>query len=158
MNSEFQTIDVRRTLYRIMMVDEAADQDIIRSVYRELARRHHPDVDASAQAVTRMAEINEAYSVLRDPSRRSRYNAALAEARRRARAADLPSPSPRPQYGDAGVPVGPPAGPLIDFGRYRGWTLGQIRRHDPDFLEWLVKMPVGRRYQAEITDLLRRPA
>jgi hypothetical protein len=59
-------------------------------------------------------------------------------------------------YGAAGTPVGPPHGSLIDFGRYSGWTLGQIRRHDPDFLEWLMRAPAGRQFRDEIGQMLGR--
>jgi hypothetical protein len=52
--------------------------------------------------------------------------------------------------------VGPPSGSLIDFGRYSGWTLGQIKRRDPEFLEWLMRAPAGRVYRAEIEAMLRR--
>jgi hypothetical protein len=60
-------------------------------------------------------------------------------------------------YGAAGLPAGPPRGSLIDFGRYSGWTLGQIRQRDPDFLEWLAEVPAGRQYRDEIRVLLSRP-
>ena len=58
--------------------------------------------------------------------------------------------------GAAGPAVGPPSGSMIDFGRYSGWTLGQIKRHDPEFLEWLKRAPAGRVYRAEIEAMLRR--
>jgi curved DNA-binding protein CbpA len=56
----------------------------------------------------------------------------------------------------AGPPPGIPSGSVITFGRYRGWSLGQIARHDLSFLEWLERAPTGRQYQAEIATLLRR--
>ena len=37
---------------------------------------------------------------------------------------------------------------MLDFGRYRGWTLDQIARQDRDFLEWLQRHPAGRLYRA----------
>jgi hypothetical protein len=45
---------------------------------------------------------------------------------------------------------------VLNFGRYRGWSLGEVARRDLDFLEWLERAPVGRQYQAEITAILRR--
>lgn len=42
-------------------------------------RRYHPDADLSAEAAERAREINEAYRVLGDPQRRSRYDEALKE-------------------------------------------------------------------------------
>ncbi len=40
----------------------------------------------------------------------------------------------------AGRPPGPTLSTVLDFGRYAGWSFGQIARHDPDFLEWLARM------------------
>ena len=56
----------------------------------------------------------------------------------------------------AGPPPGPTSGSVLTFGRYRGWSLGEVARRDPDFLEWLERAPVGRQYQAEIAAILRR--
>lgn len=64
--------------------------------------------------------------------------------------ADPPSP-----WGEAGPPPpGPRTGSLLGYGRYRGWTLDQVARWDPDFLEWLRRHPSGRQYRAEIDRLL----
>lgn len=41
-------------------------------------------------------------------------------------------------------------GTVLDFGRYAGWTVGTLVDHDPDYLEWLVGTPQGRRLSAEI--------
>ena len=54
------------------------------------------------------------------------------------------------------MPVGPPQGAVVDFGRYMGWTLGQIKRADPEFLEWLARVPAGRQYRDEIGTILGR--
>ena len=54
----------------------ASDSDIKRA-YRNLARRHHPDVvaeDDKHQAGVRFKEINEAYAVLSDPKKRAHYD------------------------------------------------------------------------------------
>lgn len=139
------------------MVAEIADLEVITAVYRALARRYHPDLNRSPDAARRMAEINEAYQVLRDPQRRARYDAELARRRDR-RAGDrlVRQPGSVPP-GAAGQPIGPPHGSVLEFGRYRGWTLGQIRRQDPQFLEWLMSVPGGRQYRDEISTLLRGP-
>ncbi len=42
----------------------------------------------------------------------------------------------------------------LDFGRYQGWTIEQVARQDPDFLEWLARMPIGRPYRSEIASVL----
>jgi curved DNA-binding protein CbpA len=155
---DFSTIDPRNTFYKRLMVDQSADVEIITLVYRRLAKRYHPDLNPTPAATRRMIELNEAYTVLRNPELRRRYDAALA-ARRDRRATDRFRPRASiGTYGEAGVPVGPPWGSMVDFGRYRGWTLGQIYRRDPNFIEWLDKMPIGRAYRTEISTLLRRTA
>jgi len=146
--------DPRQTYYKTMMLAENADATIISTVYRKLAQRYHPDVDSSAEAARRMAELNEAYTTLRDPERRKRYDAWLAGRRDRRKSDRLIKQQGDVPYGPAGAPSGTAQGSLVDFGRYSGWTLGQIRRHDPEFLEWLMRVPAGRQYRDEIGKLL----
>jgi curved DNA-binding protein CbpA len=164
-------MSVRRTYYQILMVDPAADLDIIALVHRRLAQRYHPDVDPSPEARQRMAEINTAYDTLKSPERRARYDAELTMRRdrrssdrfvRRPTEVEVPPPASEPgkpaapasPYGEAGPPRGPARGSVLDFGRYRGWSLGQIAAHDPDFLLWLERSPAGRQYRVEIGQIL----
>jgi hypothetical protein len=58
--------------------------------------------------------------------------------------------------GAAGPPPGNPSGSVLNFGRYSGWSLGEIARVDLDYVEWLDRMPIGRPYREEIDQLLRR--
>jgi curved DNA-binding protein CbpA len=60
------------------------------------------------------------------------------------------------RVGSAGPPPGNPSGSLVTFGRYQGWTLGEVARTDLEFLEWLDRMPIGRQFQPEIDALLRQ--
>ncbi|MEP7158716.1 MAG: DnaJ domain-containing protein [Chloroflexota bacterium] len=147
--------DPRHTFYKILMLAEIADQEIITTVYRKLAQRYHPDVDPSPEAARRMTEINEAYATLKDPADRKRYDEWLASRRDRRAADRLNRKQGDVAYGEAGLPVGPPHGSVIDFGRYSGWTLGQIKRKDPSFLEWLLRAPAARHLRAEIQQLIR---
>jgi hypothetical protein len=57
--------------------------------------------------------------------------------------------------GSAGPPPGRPSGSVLNFGRYAGWSLGEVARTDPEYIEWLDRMPIGRIYQQEIDGLLR---
>jgi curved DNA-binding protein CbpA len=148
--------DPRHTYYKQLMLAEIADQEIISTVYRKLARRYHPDVDPSPQAARRMAEINDAYATLRDPEKRRKYDAWLAARRDRRRSDRLVAQPGDLSYGPAGTPTGPAQGSVVDFGRYQGWTLGQIKRRDPEFLEWLMRVPIGQRFRVEIGELLAR--
>lgn len=58
--------------------------------------------------------------------------------------------------GAAGPPPGNPSGSVLTFGRYAGWSLGEIARHDLEYLEWLDRMPIGRSYRDEVDVILRR--
>jgi curved DNA-binding protein CbpA len=58
--------------------------------------------------------------------------------------------------GAAGPPPGNPTGSVLGFGRYAGWSLGEIARRDIGYLEWLDRMAIGRQYRDEIDALLRR--
>lgn len=58
--------------------------------------------------------------------------------------------------GAAGPPPGNPSGSLLNFGRYNGWSLGEIARFDLEYIEWLDRTPIGRPYRDEIDGLLRR--
>jgi curved DNA-binding protein CbpA len=58
--------------------------------------------------------------------------------------------------GAAGTPPGNPSGSVMNFGRYAGWSLGEIARSDLEYLEWLDRMPIGRPYRDEIDAILRQ--
>jgi curved DNA-binding protein CbpA len=57
--------------------------------------------------------------------------------------------------GAAGPPPGNPSGSVMTFGRYVGWSLGEIARRDLEYIEWLDRMPIGRPYRDEIDTILR---
>ncbi len=58
--------------YKILGVDRSADDKAIKTAYRKLARKYHPDVNKGA--AERFKEISEAYTVLSDPEKRKRYD------------------------------------------------------------------------------------
>jgi curved DNA-binding protein CbpA len=57
--------------------------------------------------------------------------------------------------GAGGAPPGNPSGSVMNFGRYSGWSLGEIARADLEYIEWLDRMPIGRPYRDEIDAILR---
>ncbi|MBA2382097.1 MAG: J domain-containing protein [Chloroflexi bacterium] len=59
-------------------------------------------------------------------------------------------------FGAAGPPPGEPSGSVLNFGRFAGWSLGEISRHDLEYLEWLDRAPIGRIYRDEIDVILRK--
>jgi curved DNA-binding protein len=69
--------------YQILGVDKKASAEDIKKAYRKLARKYHPDISKEADASLRMAEVNEANTVLSDPEKRAAYDA-LGEAPRHA--------------------------------------------------------------------------
>lgn len=61
--------------YKILGVDRSATDKEIKKAYRDLARRYHPDLNpGDEKASNKFKEINEAYEVLSDPDKRSRYD------------------------------------------------------------------------------------
>lgn len=69
--------DAPSTYYALLQVDPAAEPEVIESAYRRLARKYHPDVNPSPDALGRMRAINEAYRVLSQPALRAAYDAEL---------------------------------------------------------------------------------
>jgi DnaJ-class molecular chaperone len=58
--------------YKTLGVGRDADEKTIKSAYRKLARKHHPDVNKGSSE--RFKEISEAHTVLSDPEKRKRYD------------------------------------------------------------------------------------
>jgi curved DNA-binding protein CbpA len=58
-------------------------------------------------------------------------------------------------FGAAGPPPGRPSGTVLNFGRYAGWSLGEVARSDMEYVEWLDRAPIGRNYRQEIDEILR---
>lgn len=64
-----------RSYYEILGVSKTASEDEIRKAYRKLARKYHPDVNASdKEAEKKFKEISEAYAVLSDKKKRADYD------------------------------------------------------------------------------------
>ena len=152
-------------LYVVLQVNRRAEPEVIRAAYRALARKHHPDFGGGARE---MALINEAWAVLGDPARRAAYDAepqapgetptqpASPTTANPIDPVDRRPPMPPPGHGLAGRrPAQPGAtGRVLDFGRYAGWTVGALADHDPNYLEWLARTPIGRPMAAEIDAVL----
>ena len=61
--------------YEVLGVRRGADADEIKSAYRRLARKYHPDVNPNdPSAEEKFKEVGNAYSVLSDPEKRARYD------------------------------------------------------------------------------------
>lgn len=142
-------MDTELSPYQVLQVDPGADAVVIHAAFRALARRYHPDGDAPD--ALRMAQLNRAYAVLRDPETRRTHD----RSRRWLR-----------PMGPGSTGALPPSelrgfgrdrhddGPRLDFGRYAGWSLAELARHDPDYLRWLARHSSGIRYRDEIRVLV----
>ena len=83
----------KRDYYEVLGVDKGATADQIKSAYRKLAMKYHPDRNPdNPEAKEKFTEISEAYEVLSNPEKRQRYD----------------------QFGHQGVNFGPGG---FDFGR-----------------------------------------
>ena len=60
--------------YATLGVARTATADEIKSAYRKLARKYHPDVSKEAGAEEKFKEVAEAYETLKDPEKRTAYD------------------------------------------------------------------------------------
>lgn len=153
-------------LYEVLQVRRGAEPEVIRAAYRALARKHHPDFGGSPE---RMAVINNAWAVLGNEVQRAAYDArdqagssgaGSVSAPRTPAATTAPERPPAPAR-TGGLSARRPQDPhdtgsVLDFGRYAGWTVDRLVDHDPDYLAWLARTPIGRRLTAEIEGALTK--
>lgn len=60
--------------YQILGVESDADSKVIKTAYRKLARKYHPDMNPEPGAEDKFKEVAEAYEVLKDAGRRAEYD------------------------------------------------------------------------------------
>ena len=66
---------IRRDYYEILSVERTASGEEIKKAYRKLAMKYHPDRNpGDSEAESKFKEAAEAYDILRDPDKRSRYD------------------------------------------------------------------------------------
>src|SRR4029078_474883 len=64
----------KRDYYEILNVPKTASNDEIKSTYRKLALKYHPDLNKSQEAEEKLKKISESYAVLFDQEKRKRYD------------------------------------------------------------------------------------
>lgn len=141
-------------LYQVLQVAPDAEPEVIRAAYRALAQKHHPDAGGTQE---RMAALNHAWAVLGEPQSRSNYDRQRVVAHGRAAAKAETAVRTAAAAGTADAATDRPGSTILDYGRYKGWSLADLARQDPDYLTWLARTPAGRGYHAEIETLLAGP-
>lgn len=64
----------KRDYYEVLGVSKTASQDEIKSAFRKLAKKYHPDVSKEPDAAEKFKEAQEAYAVLSDENKRRQYD------------------------------------------------------------------------------------
>lgn len=64
----------KRDFYEVLGVNKSASKDEIKSAYRKLAKKYHPDINKEAGAEEKFKEVQEAYDVLYDDKKRQMYD------------------------------------------------------------------------------------
>jgi len=115
-----------RNHYLLLGIPPDASQRQIRNVYRDLAKRFHPDRNKGSEAAAELfRQVNNAYSILSDPKQRARYDQQLKEQQKKDASKTTPPNDKDPQqkfskflgslldalFGPANHPTGPTASP-----------------------------------------------
>lgn len=64
----------KRDYYEVLGVSKTASDDEIKSAFRKLAKKYHPDINKDKDAPEKFKEAQEAYAVLSDKQKRSQYD------------------------------------------------------------------------------------
>lgn len=64
----------KRDYYEILGLNKGASEQEIKSAYKKLAKKYHPDISKDKNAEEKFKEVLEAYSVLRDPQKKANYD------------------------------------------------------------------------------------
>jgi curved DNA-binding protein CbpA len=142
-----------RDAYSILCVLPTAPDEVIHAAFRALARTYHPDGERPDPV--RMAEINHAFALVRSTDLRRAYDARTTLRPVGPGRVSAPPPAGGGIFARASARRGSSeTSPELDFGRYMGWRLADLARHDPSYLRWLARHSSGLRFRRDIERLL----
>ena len=98
----------KKDYYETLGVSKDASDAEIKSAFRKLAKKYHPDVNKEPDAEAKFKEIGEAYSILSDPQKRKTYD----------------------QFGSAAFEQGGAGGGFNGFGGFQGFNMDDIDLSD----------------------------
>jgi len=142
-----------RDAYEVLQVRPDAEFAVVQAAYRALARTYH--AEGTAPQATRMVEINRAWESVRSPERRARYDEGRPMVAVPVEPVSASSVARQPFDPWRSPTSAPRAGAeVIDFGRYAGWRIPDLVRHDPDYVRWLSRHSSGVRFLEAIARCL----
>ena len=98
----------KRDYYEVLGVSKDASEAEIKSAFRKLAKKYHPDVSKEPDAAEKFKEVQEAYSVLSDETKRRQYD----------------------QFGHAAFSGGAGGAGGAGYGGFSGFDFGDINLDD----------------------------
>jgi curved DNA-binding protein CbpA len=153
---------IQRDFYKVLQVDPEASPEVVTAAFRILARRLHPDTDLTGVHEIRMAELNRAYGVLRDPAKRQAYDLE----RQQGLSPMGPGPEPEPaqvtpirQAGSFASVDGTPDGDSMISGLGRMSASASNGNGGPDPRGWLpgdTRLDFGRYAGWTLRDIVRQ--
>jgi curved DNA-binding protein CbpA len=152
---------IQRDYYKVLQVDPEASPEVITAAFRTLARRLHPDSDLTGVHEIRMAELNRAYSVLRNVGSRRAYDiersqrmSPMGPGSQEEEVAPIPVPQPARTTSVDGTPDGDSM--ISGLGRMTSDSAGAEAARQGAWTVGDTRLPFGRWAGWTLRDIARR--